>query len=198
MMERHITKEVQIGNRWIGGNHPIAIQSMTNTKTEDVAATVAQIKQLTKVGCEIIRCAVPTQEAAAALTEIKKQITIPLVADIHFDYRLAIAAMEHGADKKRAMTYGLITEELAIFLANIGFKDGEEHNINARLVAKDDDLIIRMRDDCKPLNLKDYYQALLETPEIEDEEISLAIIFKMAKDVKYTATFGANNLIIRV
>lgn len=82
-MERHITKEVQIGNRWIGGNHPIAIQSMTNTKTEDVAATVAQIKQLTKVGCEIIRCAVPTQEAAAALTEIKKQITIPLVADIH-------------------------------------------------------------------------------------------------------------------
>ena len=100
-MERHITKEVQIGNRWIGGNHPIAIQSMTNTKTEDVAATVAQIKQLTKVGCEIIRCAVPTQEAAAALTEIKKQITIPLVADIHFDYRLAIAAIENGADKIR-------------------------------------------------------------------------------------------------
>ena len=70
-MERHITKEVQIGNRWIGGNQPIAIQSMTNTKTEDVAATVAQIKQLTKVGCEIIRCAVPTQEAAAELTENK-------------------------------------------------------------------------------------------------------------------------------
>lgn len=113
--------------------------------------------------------------------------------------KIAVAfAMEHGADKKRAMTYGLITEELAIFLAEHGFKDGEEHNINARLVAKDDDLIIRMRDDCKPLNLKDYYQALLETPEIEDEEISLAIIFKMAKDVKYTATFGANNLIIRV
>lgn len=113
--------------------------------------------------------------------------------------KIAVAfALEHGADKKRAMTYGLITEELAIFLANIGFKDGEEHNINARLVAKDDDLIIRMRDDCKPLNLKDYYQMLLETPEIEDEEISLAIIFKMAKDVKYTATFGANNLIIRV
>ena len=93
-MERHITKEVQIGNRKIGGNNPIAIQSMTNTKTEDVAATVAQIQQLTKAGCEIIRCAVPTQEAAKALMEIKKQITIPLVADIHFDYRLAIAAME--------------------------------------------------------------------------------------------------------
>ena len=95
------TKTVKIGSKVIGGGNPILIQSMTNTKTEDVAATVAQIKQLTKVGCEIIRCAVPTQEAAAALTEIKKQITIPLVADIHFDYRLAIAAMEHGADKIR-------------------------------------------------------------------------------------------------
>lgn len=99
-MERHITKEVQIGNRWIGGNHPIAIQSMTNTKTEDVAATVAQIKQLTKVGCEIIRCAVPAGGSCCADGN-QKQITIPLVADIHFDYRLAIAAMEHGADKIR-------------------------------------------------------------------------------------------------
>ena len=101
MMERHKTREVKIGNRIIGGNHPIAIQSMTNTKTEDVAATVAQIHQLTKAGCEIIRCAVPTMEAAKALGEIKKQITIPLVADILFDYRLAIAAMENGADKIR-------------------------------------------------------------------------------------------------
>lgn len=101
MMERHKTREVKIGNRIIGGNHPIAIQSMINTKTEDVAATVAQIHQLTKAGCEIIRCAVPTMEAAKALGEIKKQITIPLVADIHFDYRLAIAAMENGADKIR-------------------------------------------------------------------------------------------------
>ena len=101
MMERHKTREVKIGNRIIGGNHPIAIQSMTNTKTEDVAATVAQIQQLTKAGCEIIRCAVPTMEAAKALGKIKKQISIPLVADIHFDYRLAIAAMENGADKIR-------------------------------------------------------------------------------------------------
>ena len=107
-------------------------------------------------------------------------------------------AMEHGSDKKRSMTYGLITEELSVFLAEHGFKDGKEHHINMRLVAKDGDLIIRMRDDCKPLNLKDYYQMLVETPEIEDDEITLAIIFKMAKDIKYTATFGANNLIIRV
>ena len=95
-MERHITKEVQIGNRWIGGNHPIAIQSMTNTKTEDIAATVAQINKLAAAGCDIIRCAVPTMEAAEALTEIKKQVEIPVVADIHFDYKLALKCINNG------------------------------------------------------------------------------------------------------
>jgi (E)-4-hydroxy-3-methylbut-2-enyl-diphosphate synthase len=92
---------VKIGDRIIGGKNPILIQSMTNTKTEDVKATVEQINRLAAAGCDIIRCAVPTMEAAEALTEIKKQIAIPLVADIHFDYRLAVAAMEHGADKIR-------------------------------------------------------------------------------------------------
>lgn len=101
MIKREETKVIQIGNRKIGGGNPIAIQSMTNTKTEDVEATVAQILALEAAGCDIIRCAVPTMEAAEALTEIKKQIHIPLVADIHFDYRLAIAAIEHGADKIR-------------------------------------------------------------------------------------------------
>ena len=100
-MQRMKTKEVRIGNRVIGADHPILIQSMTNTKTENVTDTVAQIQKLTAAGCDIIRCAVPTMEAAAALREIKKQIEIPLVADIHFDYRLAIAAMENGADKIR-------------------------------------------------------------------------------------------------
>ena len=100
-MTRERTKVVQIGNVKIGGGNPIAIQSMTNTKTEDVDATVAQIHALEKAGCEIIRCAVPTIEAAEALGKIKKQIHIPLVADIHFDYRLAIAAIENGADKIR-------------------------------------------------------------------------------------------------
>ena len=100
-MEKRLTKEVHIGNRVIGGANPILIQSMTNTKTEDVAATVAQIQKLTKAGCDIIRCAVPTMEAAKALAEIKKQVEIPIVADIHFDYKLAIAAMENGADKIR-------------------------------------------------------------------------------------------------
>lgn len=95
------TKVIQIGDRVIGGGNPILIQSMCNTKTEDVTATVAQILKLEQSGCDIIRVAVPTLEAAAALKEIKKQIHIPLVADIHFDYRLAIAAMENGADKIR-------------------------------------------------------------------------------------------------
>lgn len=101
MILREQTREVAIGNRKIGGKNPILIQSMTNTKTEDVKATVEQIHRLEKAGCEIIRCTVPTLEAAEAIKEIKKQISIPLVADIHFDYRMAIAAMENGADKIR-------------------------------------------------------------------------------------------------
>lgn len=100
-MHREHTKMIRIGDRVIGGGNPVLIQSMTNTRTEDVAATVEQIQRLQEAGCEIIRCAVPTMEAARALQEIKKQIGIPLVADIHFDYKLAIAAMENGADKIR-------------------------------------------------------------------------------------------------
>lgn len=100
-MYREHTKIIKIGNKRIGGGNPILMQSMTNTKTEDVEATAAQILKLEAAGCDIIRCAVPTMEAAKALGEIKKRIHIPLVADIHFDYRLAVAAMEHGADKIR-------------------------------------------------------------------------------------------------
>ena len=98
---RELTKEIRIGDRVIGGSYPILIQSMTNTKTQDVDATVEQILRLEDAGCEIIRCTVPDMEAAKAIGEIKKRIHIPLVADIHFDYRLAIAAMENGADKIR-------------------------------------------------------------------------------------------------
>lgn len=100
-MYRENTKKIRIGDTVIGGGSPIAIQSMTNTRTEDIGATVGQIRKLEEAGCEIIRCAVPTMEAAKALGEIKKQTHIPLVADIHFDYRLAIAAIENGADKIR-------------------------------------------------------------------------------------------------
>lgn len=100
-MYREHTKVIQIGDRKIGGGNPVLIQSMTNTRTEDVEATVRQILALEAAGCEIIRCTVPTQEAAEAIREIKKQIHITLVADIHFDYKMAIAAMENGADKIR-------------------------------------------------------------------------------------------------
>ena len=123
------TREVQIGNKVIGGKNPILIQSMTNTKTEDVEATVAQIQKLTAAGCDIIRCAVPTMEAARALSKIKKQIQIPLVADIHFDYKLAIAAMEHGADKIR------------INPGNIGSRERIRAVVN---IAKDRDIPIRV------------------------------------------------------
>lgn len=123
------TREVQIGNKVIGGKNPILIQSMTNTKTEDVEATVAQIQKLTAAGCDIIRCAVPTMEAVRALSKIKKQIQIPLVADIHFDYKLAIAAMEHGADKIR------------INPGNIGSRERIRAVVN---IAKDRDIPIRV------------------------------------------------------
>ncbi|PWJ50901.1 4-hydroxy-3-methylbut-2-en-1-yl diphosphate synthase [Faecalicatena contorta] len=108
---RKKTKEIKIGDVVIGGSHPVAIQSMTNTKTEDVEATVAQIQKLEAAGCEIIRCAVPTMEAALALKEIRRQIHSPLVADIHFDYRLAIAAIENGADKIRINPGNIGNEE---------------------------------------------------------------------------------------
>ena len=101
MYTREQTKKIKIGNIWVGGGSPIAIQSMTNTKTEDVKATVEQIHALEEAGCEIIRCTANTPEAAKAFREIKKEISIPLVADIHFDYKLAILAMENGADKIR-------------------------------------------------------------------------------------------------
>jgi (E)-4-hydroxy-3-methylbut-2-enyl-diphosphate synthase len=101
MSYRDNTVKIKIGNVTIGGGNPIAIQSMTNTETSDVAATVAQIKRLEEAGCRIIRSTVNTEEAAKAFDKIKEQISIPLVADIHFDYKLAIMAMEHGADKIR-------------------------------------------------------------------------------------------------
>ncbi|MBQ9118677.1 MAG: flavodoxin-dependent (E)-4-hydroxy-3-methylbut-2-enyl-diphosphate synthase [Lachnospiraceae bacterium] len=100
-MFRNQTKVIDIGGVKIGGGNPIAIQSMANTKTEDIEATVAQILELEEAGCEIIRVAVPTMEAAEAIREIKRRIHIPLVADIHFDYRLAIEAMKQGVDKIR-------------------------------------------------------------------------------------------------
>ncbi len=128
-MYRDHTKVVRIGDCVIGGGNPILIQSMTNTKTEDINATVEQILKLEAAGCEIIRCTVPTEEAAKAIGEIKKQIHIPLVADIHFDYKMAIAAMENGADKIR------------INPGNIGSKDRVKAVVD---VAKERNIPIRV------------------------------------------------------
>ncbi len=126
---RENTKIIHIGNKVIGGGNPILIQSMTNTKTEDVQATVKQILDLEAAGCEIIRSAVPTLEAAKAFHEIKKQIHIPLVADIHFDYRLAIAAMENGADKIRINPGNIgSTDKL-----NAVIKEAKDRNIPIRV-----------------------------------------------------------------
>lgn len=128
-MLRNKTKEIRIGDVVIGGNHPVAIQSMTNTKTEDVEATVGQICKLEDAGCEIIRCAVPTMEAAQALGEIRKRIHIPLVADIHFDYRLAIAAIENGADKIRINPGNIGTEDRVQAVVN----KAKEYNVPIRV-----------------------------------------------------------------
>lgn len=126
---REHTKVVKIGDRQIGGGNPILIQSMTNTRTEDVKACVDQILRLEKAGCDIIRCTVPTFEAAKAISKIKRQIHIPLVADIHFDYKMAIAAMENGADKIR------------INPGNIGDKSRVREVVN---VAKERNIPIRV------------------------------------------------------
>ena len=116
--------------------------------------------------------------------------------EIHGLSHIAVAfALEHGADMNRARTYGLVTEELAIFLAEHGFNDGRTHSINARLVAKGDELIIRVRDDCEPLNLTEYYEALTESRE---REAGLSIIMKMSEQVQYTSTLGTNNIIVRI
>ena len=169
------TKEIHIGNRVIGGGNPILIQSMTNTKTEDVEATVQQILELEAAGCEIIRCAVPTLEAAYALAEIKKQIHIPLVADIHFDYRLAIAAMENGADKIR------------INPGNIGSAECVKAVID---VAKERNIPIRVGVNSGSLekNLVEKYHGV--TPE--------GLVESALDKVRMIEEFGYDNLVISI
>ncbi len=126
---REHTRTVKIGNRVIGGGNPVLIQSMTNTPTQDVKATVEQIKRLTEAGCEIVRCTVPDGEAAKALSRIKKEISIPLVADIHFDYKMAIAAMENGADKIRINPGNIGSREKVLAVV----KAAEEREIPIRI-----------------------------------------------------------------
>lgn len=123
-MYRDHTKGIQIGNKFIGGGNPVLIQSMTNTKTEDVPSTVSQIKRLENAGCDIVRCTVPTMEAAQAFSQIKQHIKIPLVADIHFDYKLAIAAIENGADKIRINPGNIGSRENVLAVVNAAKERG--------------------------------------------------------------------------
>ncbi len=174
-MDRTHTKTVKIGDRTIGGGNPILIQSMTNTKTEDTAATVSQIQKLAAAGCDIIRCAVPTMEAARALKEIKKEISIPLVADIHFDYRLAIAAIEYGADKIR------------INPGNIGGNERLKSVVDA---AKEREIPIRVG-----VNSGSLEKELVE----KYHGVTAEGIVESALDkVKRIETFGYDNLVISI
>ncbi len=122
MITREHTKKIKIGNVTIGGGMPVAIQSMTNTRTADIAATTAQIQRLEDVGCEIIRVAVPDMESALAIDKIKEKIDIPLVCDIHFDYKLALACMERGADKIRINPGNIGSEERVRQVAQMSLK----------------------------------------------------------------------------
>ncbi|MCC8050398.1 MAG: flavodoxin-dependent (E)-4-hydroxy-3-methylbut-2-enyl-diphosphate synthase [Clostridiales bacterium] len=181
-MYRDNTKTVQIGDRVIGGGHPVLIQSMTNTKTEDVAATVKQVQALTAAGCDIIRCAVPTMEAAKALTEIKKQITIPLVADIHFDHRLAIAAIEAGADKIRINPGNIGDDEKvrAVVMA------AKERNIPIRVGVNSGSLereIVERDGGVTPEGIVE--SALRQTAVIEDMGYDNLVISIKASDVMF-------------
>ena len=168
-MSRANTRVVKIGDRVIGGGNPILIQSMTNTKTEDVEATVKQIQALTEAGCDIIRCAVPTMEAAKALSEIKKQISIPLVADIHFDYRLAIAAIENGADKIR------------INPGNIGSRERIQAVVDA---AKERQIPIRVGVNCGALEIElvEKYNGVTAEGLVESALDKVRIIEEMGYD----------------
>lgn len=175
MSERRVSKEIAIGKTWIGGTHSIKIQSMTNTRTQDVEATVEQIHRLEKAGCEIVRCAVPDMEAAAALEKIKEQIQIPLVADIHFDYKLAVAAIEHGADKIR------------INPGNIGGEDRIRAVVEA---AKERNVPIRVGVNSGSLEkeLLEKYQGV--TPE--------GMVESALDKVRIVEKFGYENLVISI
>jgi len=129
MFKRNETNVVKIGNRYIGGNNPILIQSMTNTKTKDIDATVNQIKELEKLGCDIIRVAVLDKEDAYSISKIKEQINIPLVADIHFDPELAIIAVKQGVDKIRLNPGNITNKDKIVEIVNLC----KEYNIPIRI-----------------------------------------------------------------
>ncbi len=180
-MRREHTKQVKIGNVTIGGGSPIAIQSMTNTPTEDVKKTVEQIHRLEKAGCEIIRCTVPTEEAAKALSEIKKQIRIPLVADIHFDYRMAILAMENGADKIRINPGNIGSDEKLKAVVDVA----KERNIPIRVGVNSGSLEKHLLEKYGGVTAEGIVESALEkTGRIEDMGYDNLVISIKSSDVR--------------
>ena len=180
-MRREHTKQVKIGNVTIGGGSPIAIQSMTNTPTEDVKKTVDQIHRLEKAGCEIIRCTVPTEEAAKALSEIKKQIRIPLVADIHFDYRMAILAMENGADKIRINPGNIGSDEKLKAVVDVA----RERNIPIRVGVNSGSLEKHLLEKYGGVTAEGIVESALEkTGRIEDMGYDNLVISIKSSDVR--------------
>lgn len=143
MIKRHKTRKIKVGNLFIGGDAPILVQSMTKTDTRDTVLTVKQIKDLEDVGCEVVRCAVPDFEAAQALGQIKKQIKVPLVADIHFDYRLALEAIKQGADKIRVNPGNIGTQEKLKTVVLAAKKKGVPIRIGVNAGSLEKDLLVK-------------------------------------------------------
>lgn len=178
------TKEVWIGNKIIGGDNPILIQSMTNTKTENIEETINQILELEAIGCDIIRCAVPNMEAAKALKEIKKNIHIPLVADIHFDYRLAISAIENGADKIRINPGNIGSNEKVQAIVDLA----KEKNIPIRVGVNSGSLEKNIRDKYKGVTAKGIVESALDKVKlIEDMGYDNLVISIKSSDVLMSA-----------
>ncbi len=178
------TKEVWIGNKIIGGDNPILIQSMTNTKTENIEETINQILELEAIGCDIIRCSVPNMEAAKALKEIKKNIHIPLVADIHFDYRLAISAIENGADKIRINPGNIGSNEKVQAIVDLA----KEKNIPIRVGVNSGSLEKNIRDKYKGVTAKGIVESALDKVKlIEDMGYDNLVISIKSSDVLMSA-----------
>ncbi len=196
-----MSKAVHIGNVKIGGGAPVAIQSMTNTKTGDVSATVAQIKELEKAGCDIVRCAVPDEEAAVAIEKIKENISIPLVADIHFDYRLALMAMERGVDKVRINPGNIGSEEGVKAVAEeakrrnipirIGVNSGSvEKNILAKYGAPTADALVESGEQHIALLEKYGFSDIVVSLKASDVRTTIAAYRKMSEKHDYPLHLG--------
>jgi len=183
MFERRKTRQVRVGDVLIGGGAPVAVQSMNNTDTRDVAATLAQIERLQAAGCEITRLAVPDQAAAAAFTQIKAKSPLPLVADIHFDYRLAIAAIEAGADKIRINPGNIGGPERIAAVV----KAAREHEIPIRVGVNSGSLSQAMLDRYGGVNARSMTESALEAiKQIEDFDYDQLVVSIKSSDPALT------------